>query len=119
MADSLKFAERLARVIDRKLGENILILDLRSASALTDFFVIATANSTVHAQAIANALLEKVGQRGFARPHHVEGMEAAQWILIDYLDVIVHIFLNEVREFYGLERLWGDVPQKRLPERRK
>ncbi|MEO0021144.1 MAG: ribosome silencing factor [candidate division WOR-3 bacterium] len=119
MADSMKFAERLARLIDRKLGEDILILDLRAASALADFFVITTANSAVHAQAIARALLEKSKSRGFTSPHHVEGMDTAQWILIDYLDVIVHIFLGEVREFYGLERLWGDVPQKRLDNRKR
>ncbi|MGC8797466.1 MAG: ribosome silencing factor [candidate division WOR-3 bacterium] len=114
MKNSAKFAERLAKVIDKKLGENILILDLRDASPLADFFVLATANSTLHAQAIARALVEKSDTRGFTRPHHIEGMDTGQWILLDYIDVIVHIFLGEVREFYGLERLWGDVPQQRV-----
>lgn len=119
MVNSAKFAERLARVIDKKMGEDILILDLRNASSLADFFVVATANSTVHAQAIAKALLEKSGARGFVLPHHIEGLDTAQWILLDYIDVIVHIFLGEVREFYGLERLWGDVPQQRIGGERK
>jgi len=114
MGNSAKLAERLAKLIDKKMGENIIILDLRNASPLADFFILATANSTVHAQAIAQALLEKSDARGFTRPHHIEGMDTAQWILLDYIDVIVHIFLDEVREFYGLERLWGDVPQQRI-----
>ncbi len=113
MADSVKFAKRIAAFIEKKMGENVLILDLRQASPLTDFFVIATATSTVHAQAIAEALMAQSGARGFKKLHHVEGMEGTQWILLDYFDVIVHIFLSEVREFYGLERLWGDVPQLR------
>lgn len=105
-------AEELSRLILQKLGENILILDLRGISPLTDFFVIATASSTIHARAIADSLLDRKENRGLRKPHHIEGMENAQWILLDYFDVIVHIFIPDVREFYGLERLWGDVPQQ-------
>ncbi|MEO0069214.1 MAG: ribosome silencing factor [candidate division WOR-3 bacterium] len=107
-----ELAEKLSQIILHKLGENILILDLRGVSPLTDFFVITTASSTVHARAIAESLLDRKETRGLRKPHHIEGMENAQWILLDYFDVIVHIFTPDVREFYGLERLWGDVPQR-------
>lgn len=110
--DAKELAEKLSRIILRKLGENILILDLREVSSLTDFFVVATASSTVHARAIAESLLDRKETCGLRKPHHIEGMENAQWILLDYFDVIVHIFIADVREFYGLERLWGDVPQR-------
>ncbi len=105
---------RLVQIIDKKLGEDILILDLREVSPLADFFVIATAGSAVHARAIAEALLEGGKNLGMRKPHHIEGLEGGQWILLDYFDIIVHIFLADVREFYGLERLWGDVPQRRV-----
>ncbi len=114
--DSKELAEKLARAIKRKLGENILVLDLRGVSSLADFFVVATASSTVHAQAIAEALVNRKQTRGLKKPHHVEGLNNGRWILLDYFDVIVHIFISEVRQFYGLERLWGDVPQWEVDE---
>jgi ribosome-associated protein len=119
MLDSARLAQRLANVIQKKLGENIVILDLRGASPLTDFFVITTASSTVHARAIAESLCDLGGRPGLKKPHHIEGAENGQWILLDYFDVLVHIFLADVREFYGLERLWGDVPRKVVSEDKK
>ncbi|MGQ9707591.1 MAG: ribosome silencing factor [bacterium] len=114
MPDSAQLAERLAKIIQKKLGENIVILDLRGSSPFTDFFVLATASSTVHARSIASALCERGALRGVKKPHHIEGLENGQWILLDYFDVLVHIFLADVREFYGLERLWGDVSIKKV-----
>ncbi len=109
--DSERLANKLAKVILKKMGEDVLILDVRGVAPFADFFVLTTANSTVHARAIAEALLNSKGNTKADKPHHIEGIESSQWILIDYIDVIVHIFLREVREFYGLERLWGDVPR--------
>lgn len=106
-----RLAARIAAVIDEKLGEDITVLDLRGSSPVTDFFVIATAGSTIHAQAIAGDVTRRLREEG-ERPHHVEGEDAGAWILLDYVDVVVHIFLTDVRQFYGLERLWGDVPHK-------
>ncbi len=111
-SDSPQLARQLAKIIQKKLGEDVVILDLREASPLTDFFIIATASSTVHARAIADALCDRSLLKGLNMPHHIEGQENAQWILLDYFSVIVHIFLAETREFYGLERLWGDVPRR-------
>lgn len=103
--DSQVFAKTLARLIDNKKGEEIVIFDLRDISPLTDYFVIANGLSDIHIKTIADYLLEH------ERPDHVEGLEAATWVLLDFIDVIVHLFLKETREFYGLERLWGDAPR--------
>jgi ribosome-associated protein len=105
-----RLAERAAGVIVDKLGENVVILDLRNFSPLADFFVLATAGSTIHAQAIADELQMRLKPEG-ERPHHVEGTGGGQWVLLDYFNVVVHIFLRETRQFYGLERLWGDAPR--------
>jgi len=103
-------AETAARLIVEKLGEDVLILDLRRHSPLADYFVLATAGSTIHSQAIAEELQDRLKREG-ERPHHVEGSENGQWVLLDYFDVVVHIFLGETRQFYGLKRLWGDAPR--------
>ncbi|MEO0081291.1 MAG: ribosome silencing factor [candidate division WOR-3 bacterium] len=109
-------AIRCAELIQAKLGHDIVLLDLRGLSPIADYFVVATAGSTVHAQALAREVEEKLKQEG-ERPHHVEGLDHAHWILLDFVDVVVHIFLGDVRLFYGLERLWGDVPQIRFTEK--
>jgi ribosome-associated protein len=101
-----------ARIMRDKLADEVVVLDLRSQSPLADWFVMATASSTVHAQALARSLAETLKKAHGERAHHVEGDDEGEWILLDYLDVVVHIFLGEVRQFYGLERLWGDVPRQ-------
>jgi ribosome-associated protein len=98
-----RLAKRAATIIIDKLGEDVMVLDLRGRSPLADYFVIATANSTIHAQALE---LKREGER----THHIEGAENGVWILLDYFDVVVHIFCGETRQFFGLERLWGDAP---------
>jgi ribosome-associated protein len=111
MKSALDWAERIAQVIVDKKGENILLLDLRRISPIADYFILATAQSPLHAQAISDEVVEKLKKDGYPI-HHVEGYTQAQWILLDYLDIVVHIFLPEVRTFYGLERLWGDAPRR-------
>ncbi|MCS7250772.1 MAG: ribosome silencing factor [candidate division WOR-3 bacterium] len=102
-------------LIDKKASD-ILLLDLRRLSPIADYFLIATANSIPHAQALCDEIELKI-KHDFGRlPHHIEGYNPAQWILIDYIEIVIHIFLKEIREFYGLERLWGDAPQKRYAE---
>ncbi|MXW55201.1 MAG: ribosome silencing factor [Gemmatimonadales bacterium] len=85
------------------------ILDLRGLSDVTDFFLIATGDSDTHARAISENILDRTREAGF-RPVGVEGLNAGRWVLMDYVGLIVHVFLGEVREFYRLERLWGDAP---------
>ncbi len=100
--------KNLAALIDQKKGEDICVFDLRGLSPITDFFVIATGLSEVHTKTLASHIIEN------EKPLHVEGLEAATWVLIDFVDVIVHIFSQDAREFYGLERLWGDASRLEL-----
>ncbi|MEO0080263.1 MAG: ribosome silencing factor [candidate division WOR-3 bacterium] len=110
----IQLALSMADIFQKKLGEDIVILDLRKESTVTDFFVITTATSPAHARALARVVQEQLADAG-VKPHHTEGEDYGQWILLDYLDVVAHIFLGEIREFYGLERLWGDVPHRAIP----
>jgi ribosome-associated protein len=104
-----RLAKRAAAIIVGKLGDDVMVLDLRGRSPLADYFVIATATSTIHAQAIAEELALELKHEG-ERVHHTEGMENGVWVLLDYFNVVVHIFCGETRQFFGLERLWGDAP---------
>jgi len=104
-----RLAKRAAAIILGKLGEDVMVLDLRGRSPLADYFVIATATSTIHAQAIAEEVALGLKHEG-ERMHHLEGAENGVWILLDYFNVVVHIFCGETRQFFGLERLWGDAP---------
>jgi ribosome-associated protein len=102
--ESTALARNLANIIDQKKGEDIVIFDLRDLSPITDYFIISTGLSDVHVRTIAEHIVKHES------PQHAEGLEAATWVLLDFVDVIVHVFSKEAREFYGLERLWGDAP---------
>jgi ribosome-associated protein len=91
-----------------KKALDVLVLDLRKASAFTDFFVICTGANIRQVQAIADAVQQALGRTG-TKPALVEGYDRAEWILIDYFDFIFHVFTPATREFYALERLWGDA----------
>jgi ribosome-associated protein len=111
MKSSSEWAKKIAQLIVAKKGEDVLLLDLRRISPVADYFILVTAQSPLHSQAISDELIEKLRKEGY-RIHHIEGYNQAHWILLDYLDIVVHIFLPEVRNFYGLERLWGDAPRQ-------
>lgn len=89
-------------------ARNVLLMDLRKKSGATDFFVICTGDSDTHVKAIADAVRNGMAQRGH-EVWHSEGFQVRQWILLDYVDVVVHVFHKEVRTFYNLERLWSDA----------
>jgi ribosome-associated protein len=97
----------IAATLDKK-AIDLVVLDLRQATAFTDFFVICTGATTRQVQAIADGVQEALLKKG-SRPALVEGQRRGEWILIDYFDVIFHIFTPATREFYALERLWGDA----------
>lgn len=101
-------ARRLAKITLEKKASNVKIFDLRPLTNVTDFFVVCSADSEVQVKAICDHLSETMSKKAM-KPWHVEGLEKRQWVLLDFVDVVVHIFLPEVREFYGLERLWGDA----------
>ena len=89
-------------------GEDIIVLDLRGLTDVADYFIICTGNSDTHVKALAENLIEAL-EKESDRPWHVEGYESRKWVLVDSVDVVTHIFQTSVREFYRLERLWGDA----------
>ena len=95
-------------LFDRKAQE-VTVLDLRKISSATDFFLIATGNSDTHVSSIADHVVDEMKASG-TRPLNVEGQRGGRWILIDYFSFVVHVFHPAAREFYQLERLWGDAP---------
>jgi ribosome-associated protein len=98
-----------------KKASNVVILDLRQLTSVTDFFVICSGAADIHVKAIAESIRQGLAEHD-QKPLHTEGMAHGTWVLIDYVDVVVHIFLEERRKFYGLERLWGDAPMEKLED---
>lgn len=94
--------------LERNAREPVL-LDLRGLSDATDWFLIASGDSDTHARAIADNVLDRLRAAGL-RPAGIEGKSGATWILLDYITLVIHVFLPRVRDFYQLERLWGDAP---------
>lgn len=105
-------AEAVEAARDKK-ALRVTVLDLRGSDAFTDLFVICTASNVRQAQAIADAIEERLRTRG-RRVAHIEGYDRAEWVLLDYFDFIVHVFTADTREFYALERLWGKAPRLEL-----
>lgn len=93
-------------------GREIVILDLRGLSEATDYFVIASGTSDAHVRGIGHSVLDRLTQRG-VQAHHVEGLPTGRWVLLDFVDFVVHLFHPESRSFYQLERLWNDAPEIR------
>lgn len=97
---------------DRK-GNDIALLDLRGISNATDYFLLVSGTSDMHVRSIADHIIEELKKEGY-RPSHVEGLRTGRWVLVDYIDFVVHVFHPAAREFYQLERLWGDAPLHQL-----
>jgi len=100
--------ELAIRAAEDKKAVEMVVLDLRKAAGFTDYFGICSGTNSRQVRAIADAAIEALSAEG-AKPAHVEGYERSEWILLDYFDFIVHIFAPETRQFYGLERLWGNA----------
>ncbi len=100
-------AARLA--LERKAGD-VVVLDLRGISSATDYFLLATGRSDTQVRAISDHVIRELRATG-TRPAHAEGRREARWVLVDYVDFVVHVFHPEVRSFYRLEALWGDAPR--------
>jgi ribosome-associated protein len=97
---------------------DLAILEVKNLSSFADYFVISSGNSDRQVQAIASHIEEKLGKRGL-HPLGIEGKREGRWVLLDYGDVVIHIFYDPIREFYDLERLWSDAPRVELPRVRK
>lgn len=113
-----RLAELAGKLALDKKAFDVKILDLRKLSAVTDFFVICSAQVDIHAKAVADSILENLEKKG-VKVWHNEGYQASRWILLDYVDVVVHIFLQETRDFYALEKLWGDAKVEELTDEKK
>jgi len=107
--DSRKLALLCREFADNKKAENIVILDVRKISSVTDFFVIASGSSEPHLRAIVEEITGQVRDEVGQRPNAVDGTVHGAWVVLDYFDVIVHIMRQDVRERYDLEGLWGDA----------
>lgn len=113
---STRLAYQVSRLAFAKKATNIRLLDLRQLTDVTDYFVICTSSADLHGRAIADSLVEEMEKKKI-RPLHKEGYQKGSWILLDFVDVVVHIFMKEAREFYNLEGLWGDAPGQTLSDK--
>ena len=106
LPNDLKRAIELA--VDRK-GQEIMLLDLRGLSNSTDYFLLVNGTSDTHVRAIADHIIDELRKEGM-KADHIEGLRTGRWVLIDFIDFVIHVFHPTARDFYQLERLWGDAP---------
>lgn len=110
---SLALARKAGRLALSKKGFDVKILKLKTISSVCDYFVIASGDADIHVKAIGDAVLDGLREAGY-KPYHTEGVKEGNWILLDYVDVVIHIFYENTRRFYALEKLWGDAPMEEL-----
>jgi len=110
--DSQALADRIARIASDRKAIDIRVVDLRGIVGYTDFFVICSGNTERQTKAISDAVHQELKDEEGLLPRRAEGAREARWILLDYLDCVVHIFTPEAREFYRLENLWGEAPAR-------
>ena len=104
---SLETAKMAVKALDSKKALDIKVIKIQDISAIADYFVIATGTSSTHVKALADEVEAQLDEAGIS-VSHVEGYRSNSWILLDYVDVVVHVFSDEAREYYDLERLWQD-----------
>lgn len=107
MDNSKKIFDTVVKALEDKKAKNIRAIDIHELTTIAGYFIIASGTSVTHIKSLADNVEEKLIEEGI-RPLHIEGYNNARWILMDYNDVVVHIFHEEDREYYGLERLWQD-----------
>jgi ribosome-associated protein len=115
--ESKKLALLCRDLADNRKAEDVVVLDVRELSSVTDYFVLASGTSEPHLRAIVDEITEKLRDQHDVRPKAVDGALQTAWVVLDYFDVIVHVMRADVRERYDLETLWGDAP--RVKPRRK
>lgn len=113
--NSTELAHQISETIFSKKGFDVSIIDLRKLVTFTDYFVLCSADSNVQVKAIADQVDKALSDEGI-KCWHREGLKALSWVLMDYVDVVVHIFKKDAREFYNLEKLWGDAPTKKMKD---
>ena len=105
--DSLQEAKAIAKILDSRKGLNVRVIKIADISSLADYMVIATGNSSTHVKSLADYVEYEMDEQGVS-VSHIEGHRSDTWILLDYVDVIVHVFNEESRQYYDLDRLWED-----------
>jgi len=110
--NSYQLARRAAEAALSKKAQDVIILDLKNLTAVTDYFVICSGDVDAHVEAIMDEI-EKVLQED-VKPWHIEGTQYLHWVLMDYVDFVVHVFQKETRDYYDIERLWADAPLERI-----
>lgn len=108
-SDVLASARQAAKVLLDSKANDVVMLDLREVTDMTDYFIVASGTSDTHVRSTANHVIDALKKEG-AMVHSVEGLETGRWVLLDYVDFVVHVFHPTLRSFYQLERLWGDAP---------
>jgi len=113
MSEIKTFAMQIANLIDDKKGYDIKVLDVRHLSSIADYFVIASGTSSRHVESLAENVKESLSKKGI-EVANIEGKKNAGWVILDYRDVIAHVFQGDDRAFYGLERMWNDAVEVKL-----
>src|SRR5215467_3762818 len=116
--DSRKLALLCRSLAENRKAEDIVILDVRELSSVTDYFVLASGTSEPHLRAIVDEITDKLRKEQHLRPRAVDGTFQAAWVVLDYFDVIVHVMRQDIRERYDLETLWGDAPRLKTRQKR-
>ncbi len=111
----LELARIAGRLALSKKGFDVRVLNLKGLSSVCDYFVIVSGEADIHVKAIADSIDEGLTDAG-ERPYHIEGLVEGNWVLLDYVDVVVHVFRERTRQFYALEKLWGDAAVEELAE---
>src|SRR3979411_670266 len=106
---SLELAQRAAGILLDRKGNDVVLLSLKGVSDMTDYFLIASGTSDTHVRALGNAGMEERKKETGQTAHHAEGLSQGRWVLLDYVDFVVHVFHPTLRNFYQIERLWADA----------
>jgi ribosome-associated protein len=117
IADSEKLSKAVVAGMQEKKAQDIVVMDMRDTkNAIADFFVICSGSSDKQVEAIARSVDEEVEKKLKENPWHMEGKNNKEWVILDYITVVVHIFKKDKREFYALEKLWGDAHITEIPD---
>jgi ribosome-associated protein len=106
---SLELAQRAASLLLDRKANDVVLLSLKGVSDMTDYFLIASGTSDTHVRALGSGVLEDMKKETGQMAHHVEGLQQGRWVLLDYVDFVVHVFHPTLRNFYQIERLWADA----------
>ena len=108
-----KLIENIIECIKNKKGYDIVVLDVKKVSSLTEYFIVCSSDSDPQTRSMKNHIKKELSKKKI-KPFQIEGLDYCDWVLMDYFDVVIHIFKKEMRDFYNIERLWGDAKIKKI-----